>query len=238
MGHLAKNCWEKTPGTANTPATNTGAAKTCYECGQKGHCRNECPNKKGPEKGRGRAFNINAHQAHMDPDLVNDTFLLNNHIISVLSECGANRGFVSIESCCMLDKTHVPTDTKHFIELVNDKLMKADKIINTSRSHVLQEKTRIPLDSGENLTVFGDKNIVKLNLISCIMAQKYLRKGYHAILAHVKKIETKEQQIEDVPSVREFPNVFPKELHGLPPHRSVEFQIDLVPGATPVTRSP
>ncbi|GJS84591.1 putative reverse transcriptase domain-containing protein [Tanacetum coccineum] len=44
--------------------------------------------------------------------------------------------------------------------------------------------------------------------------------------------------IEDVPIVREFPEVFPEDLPGLPPARQVEFQIDLVPGAAPVARAP
>ncbi|GJV73423.1 putative reverse transcriptase domain-containing protein [Tanacetum coccineum] len=35
-----------------------------------------------------------------------------------------------------------------------------------------------------------------------------------------------------------FPDVFPEDLPGLPPARQVEFQIDLVPGATPVARAP
>nr|GEZ42205.1 reverse transcriptase domain-containing protein [Tanacetum cinerariifolium] len=38
--------------------------------------------------------------------------------------------------------------------------------------------------------------------------------------------------------VRNFPEVFPKELPGLPPTRPVEFQIDLVPGVAPVARAP
>ncbi|GJW16174.1 putative reverse transcriptase domain-containing protein [Tanacetum coccineum] len=38
--------------------------------------------------------------------------------------------------------------------------------------------------------------------------------------------------------IREFPEVFPEDLHGLPPVRQVEFQIDLIPGATPVARAP
>ncbi|GKC33200.1 hypothetical protein Tco_1040494, partial [Tanacetum coccineum] len=37
---------------------------------------------------------------------------------------------------------------------------------------------------------------------------------------------------------RNFPEVFPEELPGLPPSRQVEFQIDLVPGAALVERSP
>ena len=36
----------------------------------------------------------------------------------------------------------------------------------------------------------------------------------------------------------DFPDIFPEELPGLPPQRQVEFRIDLVPGATPVAKSP
>ncbi|GJR22689.1 hypothetical protein Tco_0971216 [Tanacetum coccineum] len=43
-----------------------------------------------------------------------------------------------------------------------------------------------------------------------------------------------EKRLEDIPVVREFPEIFPKDLHGLPPVRQVEFQIDLIPGAAPV----
>nr|GEU80299.1 putative reverse transcriptase domain-containing protein [Tanacetum cinerariifolium] len=55
-----------------------------------------------------------------------------------------------------------------------------------------------------------------------------------------KEIEDKlkEKRLEDIPTVRDFPEVFPKDLHGLPPIRQVEFQIDLVPGVAPVARSP
>ncbi|GJU37836.1 putative reverse transcriptase domain-containing protein [Tanacetum coccineum] len=47
-----------------------------------------------------------------------------------------------------------------------------------------------------------------------------------------------EKRLDDIPVVREFPEVFPENLPGLPPVRQVEFQIDLIPGATPVARAP
>ncbi|GJW95522.1 reverse transcriptase domain-containing protein [Tanacetum coccineum] len=47
-----------------------------------------------------------------------------------------------------------------------------------------------------------------------------------------------EKRLEDIPVVKEFPEVFPEDLPGLPPVRQVEFQIDLIPGATPVARAP
>nr|GEV97838.1 putative reverse transcriptase domain-containing protein [Tanacetum cinerariifolium] len=47
-----------------------------------------------------------------------------------------------------------------------------------------------------------------------------------------------EKLLEDIPVVREFLEVFPEDLPGLPPVRQVEFQIDLIPGAAPVARAP
>nr|GEY04248.1 putative reverse transcriptase domain-containing protein [Tanacetum cinerariifolium] len=47
-----------------------------------------------------------------------------------------------------------------------------------------------------------------------------------------------EKRLKHLPVVREFPDVFPEDLPGLPPIRQVEFQIDLISGATPVARAP
>ncbi|GJX64688.1 putative reverse transcriptase domain-containing protein [Tanacetum coccineum] len=62
------------------------------------------------------------------------------------------------------------------------------------------------------------------------------------LAAHVTVKEVKDKsekkRLEDVPIVQDFPEVFPKDLSGLPPTRQVEFQIDLVPGAAPVARAP
>ena len=44
--------------------------------------------------------------------------------------------------------------------------------------------------------------------------------------------------LEDVPVVCDFPDVFPEELPGVPPDRDVEFVIDLIPGTVPIARRP
>ena len=44
--------------------------------------------------------------------------------------------------------------------------------------------------------------------------------------------------LEDIPVVRDFPDVFPEELPGVPPDRDVEFIIDLIPGTAPISRRP
>ncbi|GKD65271.1 hypothetical protein Tco_1307379 [Tanacetum coccineum] len=82
----------------------------------------------------------------------------------------------------------------------------------------------------------------RLNIISCTKAQEYLSKGCDVFLAHVIMKEAKDKsegkRLEDVPIVRDFPEVFHEDLSGIPPARQVEFQIDLVPGAAPIARAP
>ncbi|GJV23965.1 putative reverse transcriptase domain-containing protein [Tanacetum coccineum] len=101
---------------------------------------------------------------------------------------------------------------------------------------------------------FGNKTLIfhgdgsnnghesRLNIISCTKAQKYLLEGCPIFLAQVTMKEaedkSKEKQLEEVPIVQDFPEVFPEDLPGIPPTRQVEFQIDLIPGAAPVARAP
>nr|GEZ89172.1 retrotransposon protein, putative, Ty3-gypsy subclass [Tanacetum cinerariifolium]GEZ89173.1 retrotransposon protein, putative, Ty3-gypsy subclass [Tanacetum cinerariifolium]GEZ91352.1 retrotransposon protein, putative, Ty3-gypsy subclass [Tanacetum cinerariifolium] len=56
--------------------------------------------------------------------------------------------------------------------------------------------------------------------------------------SQVMEKKSDEKRLEDIPVVREFPKVFPKDLPGLPPVRQVEFQIKLIPGAAPVSQAP
>nr|GEZ74441.1 putative reverse transcriptase domain-containing protein [Tanacetum cinerariifolium] len=97
----------------------------------------------------------------------------------------------------------------------------------------------------EILIIQVDKNDKKksmFNIISCVKAHKYMEKGCQLFLAQVtmkeNKDKSKEKRLEDVPTARDFPEVFPEDLPGLPPIRQIKFQIDLVPGAAPVARAP
>nr|GFB65905.1 reverse transcriptase domain-containing protein [Tanacetum cinerariifolium] len=95
---------------------------------------------------------------------------------------------------------------------------------------------------GTMLRLSNRGNATRLSIISCSKTEKYVKKGFHIFLAHIttKEVEDKsnENRLENVPIVRDFPEVFLKDLPGLPSIRPVEFQIDLVPGAAPVARAP
>jgi hypothetical protein len=43
---------------------------------------------------------------------------------------------------------------------------------------------------------------------------------------------------DNIRVVRDFPDVFPEELPGMPPYRKVEFVIDLLPGTAPIYKRP
>ncbi|GJY24008.1 putative reverse transcriptase domain-containing protein [Tanacetum coccineum] len=87
-------------------------------------------------------------------------------------------------------------------------------------------------------TLRGDQSKTRLNLISCIKTERYISRGCQVFVAQVMEKKSDEKRLEDIPVVREFPEVFPEDLPGLPPVRQVEFQIDLIPGTTPVARAP
>ncbi|GJY36201.1 putative reverse transcriptase domain-containing protein [Tanacetum coccineum] len=109
----------------------------------------------------------------------------------------------------------------------------------------IEKIVRIPWGN-ETLIVRGDRsnqgNETRLNIISCTKTHKYLLKGCQVILANVTTKETKDKskkkQLEYILIVRDFPDVFPEDLLGLPPTRQVEFQIYLIPDAAPVAQAP
>ena len=75
-------------------------------------------------------------------------------------------------------------------------------------------------------------------MISAISARCLLQKGCKGYLAHVVDTRSSEARLEDVPVVRDFLDVFPDDLPGLPPEREIDFPIDLVPGTTPISLPP
>ncbi|GJU85066.1 putative reverse transcriptase domain-containing protein [Tanacetum coccineum] len=130
------------------------------------------------------------------------------------------------------------------IDLMPIKLGSFDVVIGMdwlSKYHariICDEKVvHIPID-GETLIIRGDRSKTRLNLISCIKTERYISKGCQVFIAQIMEKKSDEKRLEDIPVVREFLEVFPEDLPGLPPIRQVEFQIDLIPGATPVARAP
>ncbi|XP_057542459.1 uncharacterized protein LOC130820925 [Amaranthus tricolor] len=63
-------------------------------------------------------------------------------------------------------------------------------------------------------------------------------KGQPWFFCSISKVEVRKVRIDDIPVVRDFKDVFPKELPGMPPKRDVDFSIDLVPRTGPISKAP
>ena len=75
-------------------------------------------------------------------------------------------------------------------------------------------------------------------MISALETKRLLHKGCETYLAHVVDKSSLEVTLDNVSVVREFPNVFSKDLPGLSPNRELEFGIELLPGSTPISIPP
>ncbi|TLX69919.1 hypothetical protein E9993_22690, partial [Labilibacter sediminis] len=103
-----------------------------------------------------------------------------------------------------------------------------------------EKMVRIPVeDDDEPVYVYGERRLENKRVISFLKAQKFMSRGCSSFLAYVVYTATEvKKTVKDVPIVKDYPDVFPDDLPGLPPDRQVEFRIDLVPGAAPIARTP
>ncbi|CAA0819586.1 Unknown protein, partial [Striga hermonthica] len=105
------------------------------------------------------------------------------------------------------------------------------------RCHNREITLHLPGD--DLITFFGTKNHSLPHVISMAKATKMLRQGNcQSYLVSLVDDSPKARTPHDVLIVREFVDVFPDELPGGPPNRQVEFSIDLIPGAGPVSKAP
>ena len=84
----------------------------------------------------------------------------------------------------------------------------------------------------------GIRREITPSLINAMTAWKMLRKGCQGYLAFVVDRKQKGTRLEDIPIVKEFPDVFLDDLSGLPSDRAIEFVIELVPGTEPISIPP
>ncbi|GJU26315.1 putative reverse transcriptase domain-containing protein [Tanacetum coccineum] len=250
LGHMEKDCRVRLQGAGNDFLQNV----TCFRCGEKGHFKDKCP-KAGNQQNDGarrRAYVV-VENPQQNPNVVTGTFLLNDHYACILFDSGAEKSFVSSAFTHFINIAPATLNTSYEVELADGKVVSTNTILRSCTlvllNHVFKidllptrlgsfdviigmdwlayhralidcyEKiVRIPLPNGKILEVQGERPEKDLRSLACIKAD--------------------EKKLDDIRVVRDFPEVFPDDLLGLPLVREIEFRIDLIPGASPVVRSP
>ncbi|GJZ98223.1 putative reverse transcriptase domain-containing protein [Tanacetum coccineum] len=154
----------------------------------------------------------------------------------------ADKSLVSISLAFMLNIPPITIDTFYNIEIADGNLVSTNTVIQGATLTLLNQPFEIDLMP------------IKLCSFDVVVGMNWLSK-YHARIIYDEKVihilidgetliirvmekKSDEKRLEDIPLVREFSKKFPEDLPGLPPVRQVEFQIDLIPRATPVARAP
>jgi len=83
----------------------------------------------------------------------------------------------------------------------------------------------------------GQNGSRRTKWITAPKAVRMLEKGAYGYLACIE-MDNKKVEIGEVATVREFPDVFPEDLPGLPPYREIELAIDVLPGTDPISIPP
>ncbi|GJX84255.1 putative reverse transcriptase domain-containing protein [Tanacetum coccineum] len=192
-GYRINDCRKRIVATG----ANMQPIKTCFECGDRNHTRNQCPNLTNQRVGNvtGRAYAIRDAKKGQGPNVV--------------TELGAFDVIIRM-----------------------DWLVERDVVIVFGKKVV-----HIPVKN-KMLVVKGNSGVSRLKVISCIKARKYIERGCQLFLAQITEKKPTKRWLEDVHVIHDFPEVFPDDLSGLPPPRQVEFRIEVMPGAAPVTRAP
>ena len=103
------------------------------------------------------------------------------------------------------------------------------------------EKTFDCIDeNGESKMVRETPKKILTRKISALQLKKCARKGCRVFAIHITDATVKETKpnLEDLPFLGDFKEVFPEKIPGLPPRRDIDFTIELVPGVVPSSKAP
>ncbi|XP_031505876.1 uncharacterized protein LOC116268312, partial [Nymphaea colorata] len=126
------------------------------------------------------------------------------------------------------------------LEVPDNKKVRNGLVIPSLRNDRLQKKeAKIRLENGQKIEfrVKTPQDQRKL-VVSMVKARKYMENGCIAYLVSMDAIEQKLKPISEVRTVKDYADVFPKNLPVLPPVREVEFGIELIPGTAPISKAP
>ncbi|GKB45075.1 putative reverse transcriptase domain-containing protein [Tanacetum coccineum] len=244
-GHLAKD-YRSVPRNVNPVNARNLPVRACYECGSTDHVRPACPRW---NRARGRAFMLGAEEARQDPNIVTGTFTLNNHFATTLFDSGADYSFVSTTFIPLLGLEPIDLGFKYEIEIASGQLVEIDKVIKGCKLEIeghIFDIDLIPFGHGSFDVIIGmdwlsnykaeiicnEKVVMILLPDGKVLRVVGERPDEKARLLMSAKTSDKKQ--EEIVVVRDFPEVFPNNLSGLPPIREIE----LTPVATPVAKSP
>nr|KYP33889.1 hypothetical protein KK1_045207 [Cajanus cajan] len=228
----------------------------CFRCQQMGHVSFNCPTRSRPER-TGRVFALTDVEASTSFDLVKGEGKAAGKNVMLLFDYGASHSFISYACVAMLGVPvcdlglRLLVSTPASVSIVASELCVGCPIVVNGKKYKVNliclplvdidiilgmnwlSSNHILIDCANRRLIFPQEEDELL--ISAGQAESWLRDGAECCLLLVMMSVETERVISEIDVVRDFAEVFSDEVPGLPPVREMEFSIDLVPGAGPVS---
>ncbi|XP_051230224.1 uncharacterized protein [Lolium perenne] len=198
---------------------------------------------------KGYVNHVNVEELYDEPDAVIGTFLLNNFSALVLFDTGASHSFISR---AFVDKNKLPTETIGSPLRVSSP--GGEMLVSAGCKQLTLDigKYKFPVDliilesQGLDVILGMDWMTAYRGIIDCTKKTVALTTPEKKRIHFKSTFELKGSNVnslkgvslEDIPIVREYPDVFLEELPRLPPDTDVEFLIELMPGTGPIAKRP
>ena len=101
-----------------------------------------------------------------------------------------------------------------------------------------RKEVRLCIPGQTEVVLYGLRKILPNSIMTVMKANKMLQKSYQGYIAYAIEVRDSSSRLEDIPVVREFPDVFPEDLPGIPQDREIDFQIKLTLGIEPISKAP
>ncbi|KAA3462044.1 DNA/RNA polymerases superfamily protein [Gossypium australe] len=185
---------------------------------------------------------IRARENASSLDVITGTFSLHDTSVIALIDPGSTHSYICMKLASSMSM--IVESTKVVVKVSNPlgKHVLVDKMCRncplTARVNCGSKCIELKYENGNIIRVDSGRSDNLPVIISTMVAEKYLRKGYESYLAFVLNTQESKVKIESMPMVCEYPDVFLEELPGLPPVREFEFGIELVSGTAPISVAP
>jgi hypothetical protein len=192
---------------------------------------------------------INVEEVMNEPDAVMGTFPLNSFTTLVLFDTGASHFYISR---AFVNKHAFPTET--IGRTIKVSSPGGELLVNAGCRQLILEigiykfpTHLVVLDSqGLDVILGMDWMTTYGRVIDCVNRAitlttpegKRIRYRSSFEFKDIRLNHLKGVSLEEVPIIKEYPDIFPDELPGMPPDRDMEFLIELLPGTGPVAKRP
>ena len=215
-----------------------------------------------------RVFAVTQQEADTTHDVVTGMILVFDRDAYILIDPGATHSFISMGFISNVNVESQPIDCIIVVSLPTGDSRLAESVYMDSRVIIggqefladihyfdvilgmdwlskhhatvdcYRKEVRFCRPGQTEVVFYGLRKTLTNSIMTAMKANKMLRKSYQGYLAYAIELRDSGSRLEDIPVVREFSDIFPEDLPGIPLDREIDFQIELGSRTEPISKAP